>query len=430
MTINWKLINGVFYKTTFYENQLKTTTQNLEIGTFDEQLQFTQTTNFQCENKSLHTWNIEIYIKLLKQHDIYFEENSDYLVVNDINEDKCGFLFDTSFDEKINEIVYYNKKQKKLFTMIDGTFIYDNRIIIITNPNFNDIYKLSYYSKKLVMSPFRLNSEKSPYHILKNYIFFTAPQLPKPTSTPIRIKGGIIKYNQRGFFKNLYEYDISSFYPNIIIKFLDENETIKVLMKPLMNDIKCLKLYLYGLFGSTSSHLYNPEIINLVTSIGRHIINQYADRAIIVATDAIFMEYPIIPNFFDLPYKTIIHENIFIINTSTYFTPTLYKGFPRNVLSSLVHELLNQLINHNSFDNPAQALSFFMDSLTTFPMYPVPLKNKETITHKIQTIDPNAVDKYTYVFAYQKILYHVCNYKATMKLEYDQFVKLYTFYLY
>jgi hypothetical protein len=432
MVLLWKIVNNKVICDIFGDNSLKSVTANIPLGYFDVNGTFTHTEYFQHENINLHTWNIEIFIKLsLNLNDIYFSDNTDYLVVNNIDSLGCGFLFDDNFEEYLEELVIVNDPKRFLFSMIDGTYVYDNRIVIITNNNFNDIYKLSTYSKKLTISPFRLNRENSPYNLLKNYIFFTLPTLTISNHTKKQISGGLIRCNSTGFYQHLYEYDINAFYPNIIVKYLADTEPIKILMKPLIDDsLKCLKLFLFGMLGSKYSNLYNPDAMDLITTIGRTIISKYENRAIIVATDAIFMTYPIIPDFENFTYKTKIHDDVFVISASQYFTKDLYKGFPKNKLSDHVHFLLNQLMKSVKFENTLLALVHFMSSLNHFPLLPIPLKNGQQVTAIIKDIDSTSVDKYTYLLKYRKIIYNVCEYNSIKKIKYEEFKFVYNYFMY
>lgn len=433
MVLHWKIVNNKVTSDIFGKNSLESVITNIPLGYFDVDGTFTKTEYFPCENFNLHTWNIEIFIKFsLNLSDIYFNDSTDYLVVNDINSIGCGFLFDQNFEEYLEELIIVNDPKRFLFSMIDGTYVYDNRIVIITNNNFNDIYKLSTYSKKLTISPFRLNRENSPYNLLKNYIFFTLPTLTTTTTiTNKQISGGLIRCNSTGFYKYLYEYDINAFYPNIIIKYLPDTEPIKILMKPLIDDpLKCLKLFLFGMLGSKYSNLYNPNTMDLITTIGRTIISKYAKRAVIVATDATFMTYPIVPDFDNFTYKTKIHEDAFVISASQYFTKDIYKGFPKNKLSDHVHLLLNQLLKSVNFENTLLALVHFMSLLEYFPLLPIPLKNGQQITAIIRDVDSTCVDKYTYLLKYRKIIYSVCDYKSIKKIEYEEFKFVYNYFMY
>lgn len=432
MVVHWKVFNNQFICYAFVSGSIKSIPQDIPIGIFDNSNTFIPTETFQLQNKKLHTWNLEIFLRLYFKTDIYFNDTTDYLVVKDINETGCGFLFNNKFDDILEELVLVNDPRKSKFSSIDGTYVYDNRIVIITNPNFDDIFKLSFYSKKLTISPFRLNREHSPYQLLKNYIFFKVPVAPhQPQEHTTSVSGGLIRFREPGFYKNLYEFDITAFYPNIIMKYLDKAEPIRILMEPLIHDsLKCLKLYIYGMLGSQYSILYNPHTMDTIASIGRTIIKKYVDRAVIVATDAVFMSYPIIPDFDGLPYKTHVHCNVFVVSASQYFTATKYKGFPKNVLSDLVHILLNNLLNGIQYETTTMALLGFMQSLKTFPLAPIPLKNGNLVTKQIKSIDPGSVDKFLYLVKYRKILYNVCQYKSKHNLEYDSFKTIYSYFMY
>lgn len=432
------MINDKFVSEAFINGVITPRVRDIPIGIYDANGTFTATDSFEFQNTQLHTWNIEIFLKLHQNADIYFNDDTDYLVVTDINTTSCGFLFDDHFDEKINDMVLFNDQKKSKFDMIDGTYVYDNRIIIITNSNFNDIFKLSYYCKKLTISPFRLNVEQSPYQLLKNYIFFTLPiRTTQPKNKEQQISGGLIRCNSVGFHEHLYEYDITAFYPNIIMKYLDESEPVRILMQPLMNDsLKCLKLYVYGMLGNRYSILYNPRVMDFITSTGRTIIAKYSNRAAIIATDAIFMTYPIIPDFCGLSYKTIVHDNVFVISASQYFTDQLYRGFPKNVLSELVCHLLAKFILHPCVhDNATMALIEFMKTLKSFPLFPIPLKCGRYIMaplrHSNCTLDDTWVDKYGYLIKYRKAIYRVCQHKSTNKhIQYDSFKRIYGYFSY
>jgi len=428
MAIGWKVLNNVFYKYNFSQNQIICSIQSIPMGIYDDNLNIDNRRSL--STKEFQNWNIDVYLKLYRRgNDVYFTEDSDYLVVNDLNCYGCGFLFYADFQKYLKTLVFTNNPMKDLFSSISGTYVFDNRIVIIDNPNFENIHKLSYYSKKLILSPFQLNSEKSPYHLLKNYICVTTPSiLTKPDEIPI--KGGLITYTSPGYHNTVYEYDIISFYPNIIMKFLDDDEPIKRLITPLIDDIKCLKLYLYGLAGNKNTNIYSPVVINLVTTIGRKIVERYKTRAIIIATDAIFMSTPIIPNFGGLSYKTSIHTDMFVINASVYFTRSVYRGLPKNELSNEVHVLLYRVLDHLMFDNTMHALLYFMNLLRTFPISPVPLKNGECVSYQIDFINPNVVNKYEYLRRYKKIIYEVCNYKSKVTLNYNQYKKMYDFFTY
>lgn len=433
MVIHWKLINNSFIYDTFIGGSIKSKVKEIPIGIFDSDGKFTATESFQLQNHRVHTWNIEIYLKMVfNMKDIYFNDDVDFLVVESIDAHGCGFLFHDNFDEYLEELVLLNDPRKSNFSTIDGTYVYDNRIVIITNPNFNDIFKLSFYSKKLTISPFRLNREASPYQLLKNYIFLSVPNVPTRTREIVNISGGLIKCNAPGFYKYMYEYDITSFYPNIILKYLDNLEPIKILMQPLIDDqLKCLKMYIYGMLGSQYSVLYNPRIMDTITTIGRTIIDKYKTRCVIVATDAIFFTYPIKPNFDELPFKTTIHQDMFVISASQYFTRSKYKGFPKTILSDHIHILLNQLLIKPEFENVSVALLEFMKSLVEFPLLPIPLKSGEQITAIIKNnLDVRNVDKFLYVMKYRKIIYNVCQHKAKKKMDYESFKIMYNYFMY
>jgi hypothetical protein len=432
MVIHWKLLNNRFICYDFVNGCIKSKTCNIPIGIFDNNGTFTPTENFQLQNKQLHTWNVEIFLKLsMDLKDIYFDNDSDYLAVDNIEAPGCGFLFDESFEDYLEELVLTNDPRKNKFYMIDGTYIYDNRIVVITNTNFNDIFKLSFYCKKLTISPFRLNREQSPYQLLKNYIYFIVPRILQQTPEQINISGGLIRFKESGFHKHLYEYDIVAFYPNIIMKYLDENEPIRLLMTPLINDsLKCLRLFVYGMLGSRYSVLYSPRTMDKITTIGRSIVEKYKHRAAIIATDAIFMTYPIIPDFGGLPYKTIVHDDVFIISASQYFTSSKYKGFPKNDLSHTIHVLLKDLLNGTEYNTTPLALLGFMQSLKTFPLLPIPLKNGQQITTIIKSVDPTTVDKFLYVIKYRRAIYQVCQHKSIEKIDYDAFKVVYNYFMY
>lgn len=437
MVLHWKLIKNKFISETFHNGTLTSKIWDIPIGLYNLNGEFTPTASFVFQNPPLHTWNIEIFLKyFFGFEDIYFNEDSDYLVVKDIDDQGCGFLFDDQFDQFLDQLVFFNDPRKSKFQRLDGTLVYDNRIVIINNPNFNDISKLSHYCKKLVMSPFRLNQEQSPYHLLKNYIFISLPDnrsVRENKQQPLPISGGLIRCNHPGFHEQLYEYDITAFYPNIIVKYVDKAEPIRILIEPIINDpLKILKLYLYGMLGNPYSILYNPRLMDFITTTGRKIIGKYETRAVIVATDAIFMKYQIIPDFNGFSYKSIHHKNVFVISASQYFTKSLYKGFPKNILSRELCSLFADfLISHQYYENAAIALIDLMKSFNSFPLPPIPLRNGELLTSPIKDPPPELVDKYGYLIKYRKAIFHICQFKSIDKnLDYQSFKIIYGYFSY
>lgn len=435
--IHWTIINNKIFSKSFQNGKIVSQIRtDIPIGIYDSQNTYISTESFQFQNKYLHSWNLEIYLKLYFSGDIYFQHNLDYLVVKDIDSDSCGFLFDDQFEDYIYNLVLLNDNRKFKFSKIDDTYVYDNRIVIITNSNFNDIYKLSYYCKKLTISPFRLNTEVGPYQLLKNYIFFTLPNTAVQQEQKIekKISGGLINCCEPGFHTTLYEYDIKSFYPNIIMKYLPHSNPIRILMEPLVNDsLKCLKLYIYGMLGSKYSILYDPITMDFITTTGRNIIKKYLNRAVIIATDAIFMKYEIIPDFCGFEYKSITHTNVFVISASQYFTDKFYRGFPKNILSDLVCRLAFKFINNDEIhDNIISTLLNFMDAFRTFPLYPIPFKDGQIVTASLGCSNYNhiLVDKYTYLMAYRKVIYKICDYKSNTKLPYQTFKIFYNSFCY
>lgn len=427
MPFNWKIINNTFYKCVFENNNIVwKCAHDIPTGIYDANGNFIKTKSFPIENKHLHTWNTNIFLKLYLKNDPYFTDESDFLTVDSLSSTGCGFYFDPEFQTLLKKITFTNHPDKNKITQINDVYIYDNRIVIIENKDYQDIKTLSYYSKKLVLSPFQLNSK--PTDLLKNYIYFTLPTI--TVHPEMTLKGGLIQYRSTGYYPKLYEYDLISFYPNIISKFLSKDNQLHRLITPLLYDHKHLKLYVYGLAGCKYSKIYDPETVNLVTAIGREIMSDYTSRAVIIATDAIFMEYRIYPNFVELPFKVVEHNKVFVINASTYFTDTIYKGLPKDKLSDKIHEILLKILKHTQFYSTYEALLYFMCELDDFPIFPIPLKNRESITHKIDVINPIIVDKYTYVYKYRLIIYNVCNYNSFRTLNYEQFKTMYDFFRY
>jgi hypothetical protein len=371
--------------------------------------------------------------------DLYFDSPSDFKTTHEIHcTTGLGFFFicETKFVEYLTDIVLRNDKISEKFALVDGTYVFDERIVIITSKYFDDLPKLVNYSKKLRLSPYKLNSlENAPYKLMKNFISYNlgscVTSISPPTVAPIR--GGIIKCNNKdSYYETVYEYDIVACYPNIIIKYIDDTEPINVLMKLLIHDeLKMLKLWLYGFLGNPYTVLYNPRIMNEITSIGRMILKQYESRALMITTDAVFMSYRIIPNFAMLDYKENVHNSMFIINAGTYFTDNQYKGLPRGPLSKLVHDVATDFIkSDNQFKFTGLSLINFMSRFVEFTVLPIPLRCGIWISALLgKEISPNMVDKYLYLYKYRNIIYSICNFKSENKISYEKFKILYNMFI-
>lgn len=370
---------------------------------------------------------------------VYFNHSSDFKVAQSLEDDQVGFLFITqeAFQEYVHDIVLRNNQEViKKFNLICGTYVFDNRIVIITSKYFTDIDTLYTYSRKLRLSPFELNCySSSPYKLMYNFIIHELQNIKIPTNNKHHISGGLIKCNEPNSFHHvLYEYDITACYPNIIMNYVEDTEPIKILMKHFIQDnIKDFKLWLYGFLGNQFTILYNPRLMDQIATTTRTILQQYIHRAVIIATDSIFMKTEIVPNFFNLRYKSKIHTNVFVVNASMYITDDTYKGLPKNKLSDIVYAQLKILLNSTHiYKTTGLALIHFMSTITEFPVLPIPLKNNTTVTLLIQNNDVIAemIDKYRYLYCYRKIIYLICNHKSQYKIPYDTFKLLYKIFIY
>jgi DNA polymerase I len=262
----------------------------------------------------------------------YISQKENLSIKKDQNVDRNNFH--SSWQNNIENLIKYNKTDVEILVELDkklSMFDYFDMRRMICHSTWNDVL---------------LNSRLIDNFILKKYhnkiVFPTKPRIEK---RKITYEGAIVISPRPGLHENIANFDVSSMYPNIIISFnispetfslngeiiIDENHKFKKekglipsifdelfeLRKKYQNEmqkypvnsneyetfdklqanVKYLINSIYGYLGFQGSRLYNKNVAESVTLVGRETIkfleekcNEYNVEIIYADTDGIYVK--------------------------------------------------------------------------------------------------------------------------------------------